>query len=81
MQKCKQNQMILATQPVGTNFPEVSWLVAMTSHNQLVSSRGFVSAGSRSQSPNLWSVSTAFVSLLCKSVVGINSSSEVILNS
>lgn len=47
--KPKRSSQRGTAQPVGTNFPQVSWLVAMTSHKQLVPSQAFVSSGSSLQ--------------------------------
>lgn len=56
------------TQPVGTDFPEVAWPVAMTSHNQLVAPGGLALCSSRFQYADLRSVTehtSARLILLC----------------
>lgn len=62
------------TQPVGTDFPEVAWPVAMTSHNQLVAPGGLALCSSRFQYADLRSVTehtSARLILLCSVNVSV----------
>lgn len=75
MQKCKQTNCPPAfKQPVGTDFPEVAWPVAMTSHNQLVAPGGLALCSSRFQYADLRSVTehtSARLILLCSANVSV----------